>query len=49
MSGSRTAASTWAPLRLGVFRALWLASLWSNIGMWMQTVGAQWLRFSSLV
>src|SRR5438105_6591926 len=36
-------SSTWAPLRNGVFRALWLAVLVSNIGLWMQTVGAQWL------
>ena len=43
MGGSRAAASTWAPLRIGVFRALWLASLASSIGTWMQTVGAQWL------
>ena len=35
--------STWAPLRLKVFRALWLAQLGSLIGTWMQTVGAQWL------
>jgi MFS family permease len=43
MSRADTTASTWAPLRNGVFRALWLASLASNIGAWMQTVGAQWL------
>jgi predicted MFS family arabinose efflux permease len=36
-------ASTWAPLRQGVFRAIWIAVLVSNIGLWMQTVGAQWL------
>jgi MFS family permease len=30
-------------LRFGVFRAMWLAVLVSNIGLWMQTVGAQWL------
>jgi MFS family permease len=36
------ATSTWAPLRIGVFRALFLAALTSNIGTWMQTVGAQW-------
>ncbi len=36
-------ASTWSPLRIGVFRAIWLAVLVSNIGLWMQTVGAQWL------
>jgi len=35
--------SPWAPLRNGVFRALWLAVLVSNVGLWMQTVGAQWL------
>jgi MFS family permease len=43
MSTSEKAVSTWAPLRVGVFRALWLAVLVSNIGTWMQTVGAQWL------
>jgi MFS family permease len=36
-------SSTWAPLRVGLFRALWMAALVSNIGSWMQTVGAQWL------
>jgi MFS family permease len=35
--------SAWAPLRTGVFRTLWLAALVSNVGTWMQTVGAQWL------
>jgi|HubBroStandDraft_4_1064222.scaffolds.fasta_scaffold06093_5 MFS family permease len=38
-----THGSTWSPLRIGVFRAIWLAVLVSNIGLWMQTVGAQWL------
>jgi MFS family permease len=37
------ASSTWAPLRVMVFRWLWIASLVSNVGAWMQTVGAQWL------
>jgi MFS family permease len=32
-----------APLVISVFRWLWLAQLVSNIGSWMQTVGAQWL------
>jgi MFS family permease len=40
---STKAVSTWAPLRIGFFRALWIAVLVSNIGTWMQTVGAQWL------
>jgi MFS family permease len=35
--------TTWSPLRYGVFRAMWLAVLISNTGLWMQTVGAQWL------
>jgi MFS family permease len=30
-------------LRIGVFRALWIAALVSQVGTWMQTVGAQWL------
>jgi MFS family permease len=30
-------------LRAGLFRALWIASLVSQVGSWMQTVGAQWL------
>ncbi|WP_243422792.1 MFS transporter [Micromonospora globispora] len=36
-------ASAWAPLRVAAFRSLWLAVLASNVGTWMQTVGAQWL------
>ena len=43
MAGSGSASSTWAPLRIGLFRALWIAALVSNVGTWMQTVGAQWL------
>jgi MFS family permease/quinol monooxygenase YgiN len=33
----------WAPLRSPLFRALWLASLASNVGSWMHDVGASWL------
>jgi MFS family permease len=48
MTGSADSAvavreSTWAPLRVAAFRALWLAVLGSQVGTWMQTVGAQWL------
>ena len=35
--------SAWVPLRIKAFRALWLAQVASLIGIWMQTVGAQWL------
>jgi MFS family permease len=35
--------SAWAPLRIPIFRALLIAQFASNLGTWMQTVGAQWL------
>ena len=35
--------SAWAPLRVPLFRALFTAQVASNVGTWMQTVGAQWL------
>ncbi|MGC0368208.1 hypothetical protein RKD05_000460 [Microbacterium sp. SLBN-111] len=40
----RTGASggAWAPFAHPAFRNLWLAQLGSNIGSWMQSVGAQW-------
>jgi len=41
-----TAESAWAPLSHPVFRALWLASLVSNTGTWMQNVGAAWAMTS---
>lgn len=33
----------WRPLASPVYRRLWLAQVGSNLGTWMQTVGAQWL------
>lgn len=36
-------AAAWAPLGIRVYRMLWLAVLASNMGTWMQVVGAQWL------
>jgi MFS family permease len=44
--GTRSPTQLWSPLRVRVFRTLWLAVLASNIGLWMQTVGAQWLMVS---
>jgi MFS family permease len=38
--------SAWAPLHHRVYRALWIAQFTSNVGTWMQTVGAQWLMGS---
>src|SRR5690348_8496699 len=43
IEAQEAAPSVWEPLRNPVFRALWLAVLGSQIGTWMQTVGAQWL------
>ena len=40
---AENAGSAWLPLRNGTFRVLWLAVFASNVGLWMQTVGAQWL------
>jgi MFS family permease len=38
-----TDESPWSPLRVAIFRALWIASLASYLGTWMQLVGASWL------
>lgn len=38
-----TRVSSWAPLASPVYRALWVAQFASNLGTWMQTVGAQWM------
>jgi MFS family permease len=38
--------SAWQPLRHGLFRSLWLASIASSIGTWMHEVGAGWLMTS---
>ncbi len=40
------APGLWTPLRQPIFRWLWLATLVSNIGTWMQDVGASWLMTS---
>jgi len=37
------AASPWAPLGEPLFRSLWIASVVSYSGTWMQNVGAGWL------
>ncbi len=38
--------SAFAPLRTSLFRMLWIATLASNVGTWMQDVGAAWLMTS---
>jgi MFS family permease len=39
----RRPASAWAPLGEPLFRSLWIASVISYTGTWMQNVGAGWL------
>jgi MFS family permease len=41
-----SAAGPWTPLTHRLFRSLWLATIVSNIGTWMQDVGAGWLMTS---
>lgn len=41
-----TQSSPWSPLHEPLFRALWVAALTSNIGMWAQDVGTVWLMTS---
>jgi MFS family permease len=42
-SQAKVSSSTWAPLASKTFAALWVAMMVSNLGTWMQTVGAQWM------
>src|ERR1700692_3772517 len=46
MSDASKTASAWAPLREPLFRSLWIASVISNIGAWMEDVGEAWLMTS---
>jgi len=48
VSTEATASSgtAWAPFRHRLFAAMWSAQFISNIGGWMQTVGAQWLMLT---
>jgi len=42
-AGQSRRVSAWTPLALPTFRAVWLASLTSNIGIWLGNVGTAWL------
>src|SRR5262245_6407527 len=39
-------SSSLGPLHEQVFRALWIATIASNLGTWMQDVGESWLMVS---
>lgn len=43
---SPTLRSPWSPLQNALFRNLWIATIVSNVGSWMQDVGAGWLMTS---
>lgn len=45
-SASTDPAGPWDPLALPAFRAIWLATVISNVGTSMQDVGATWLMLS---
>jgi MFS family permease len=45
-SDSAAVISPWSPLAEPIFRALWIATVASNIGTWMQDVGESWLMVS---
>ena len=42
-TGPHARPTAWTPLAIPVFRAVWLASLASNIGIWLGNVGTAWL------
>src|SRR5437899_13091482 len=43
VSRPRAREAAWSPLAVAAFRAIWIASVVSNIGTWMQNVGVAWL------
>jgi MFS family permease len=45
-SSSASPSSAFAPLRHPVFRAVWIATVASNVGTWVQDVGNGWLMTS---
>ena len=46
VSQARPAESAWGPLREPLFRTLWIASVASYVGTWMQNMGTGWLMAS---
>jgi MFS family permease len=42
----RAVSGAWTPLQTALFRNLWIATIVSNVGSWMQDVGAGWLMTS---
>jgi MFS family permease len=40
--GTEVPSGAWSPLRVAVFRSLWIAGLVSNVGTYMHTLAAAW-------
>src|SRR3954452_11751173 len=38
--------SPWSPLRVTLFRSIWIASLVSTMGVWMHSVASAWFMTS---
>jgi Transmembrane secretion effector len=45
-ASARSTLSLWRPLRTPIFRNLLVADVVSDVGMFMQSVGAAWLMIS---
>jgi hypothetical protein len=43
MKTGEVAGSAWRPFRYTVFTVLWMATVVSNIGSWLQSSAAGWL------
>lgn len=43
MNSEQPKQSIWSPLKLPLYRALWIGICLSNLGYWMQTTTASWL------
>ncbi len=46
MKQTSKSVTAWAPLRQPVFRALWIATIVSNVGTWMHITATAWLMTS---
>ena len=46
MKTAEVPGSAWSPFRHTVFTVLWVATVVSNIGSWMQSASAGWLMTS---
>ncbi len=48
ISAGAAHVTAWSPLRVRAFRMLWIGTAATNLGAWMQTVGAQWMLVADM-